>query len=247
MTYYLTRAELNRNAPEHALKALIDPGDWHDALDAHHRLIWALFPGDGLERDFLWRAAGKGRFYILSAREPRPSPLFHPMQSRPFAPTLAVGDRLGFVLRANATRDRRSAGNEAVRPGTLRRPVRNRRVDIVAHAMRQRVVSRGSRIGGDKNIWCRETADTAAREWLDAQGKRRGFAIENLIVENYRLARLVRPNGKQASFGVVNLSGVLTVREPESFVGALVSGFGRSKAFGCGLMLVRRVHPPLRE
>ena len=61
MMHFLTRAELNHNAPEHSLRALLDCGVWHDALDAHHRLIWNLFPGDGVERDFLWRAAGNGR------------------------------------------------------------------------------------------------------------------------------------------------------------------------------------------
>jgi CRISPR system Cascade subunit CasE len=33
---------------------------------------------------------------------------------------------------------------------------------------------------------------------------------------------------------------VLTVRNPASFLATLGQGFGRARAFGCGLMLIRR-------
>ena len=117
MTHYLTRAVLNRSAPERALRPLIDPADRDAAFDAHHRLIWTLFPGDNAERDFIWRADDGGKFYILSARKPHKSRLFDPLESKPFEPELEAGDRLQFVLRANATKDRRSVNGEAVRKG----------------------------------------------------------------------------------------------------------------------------------
>ena len=78
---------------------------------------------------------------------------------------------------------------------------------------------------------------------LPLQGTRSGFALEELAVEDYRIARLKRPGGGRASFGVLDLRGVLTVRDPKLFASALAAGFGRSKAFGCGLMLVRRAFP----
>ena len=49
-----------------------------------------------------------------------------------------------------------------------------------------------------------------------------------------------RRGGREATFGVLDLRGRLTVRSPEVFVEALLAGFGRAKAYGCGLMLVRR-------
>ena len=66
MTLHLTRAVLNRDAGAAALAPVLDPPNPDRALDAHHRLIWTLFPGKDAERDFLWRADGHGRFFILS-------------------------------------------------------------------------------------------------------------------------------------------------------------------------------------
>ena len=40
--------------------------------------------------------------------------------------------------------------------------------------------------------------------------------------------------------GVVDLEGILQVGDPELFLGALRKGFGRAKAYGFGLMLIRR-------
>ena len=240
MTHYLTRAVLDRKAPEHALRPLLDPADRDAAYDAHHRLMWTLFPGRDAKRDFLWRADDKGKFLILSAREPRCSSLFKPLESKTFAPVLAAGDRLAFILRANATRDRRANPDDDVTPGTRRRPRRDRRVDIVMHAMkRQGVVSR---IAGPNSRAARrmDLAEEAARAWLAGQGKRRGFSLEEVAVDDYRVVELKRRCGREATFGVLDLRGLLTVRDPEAFTGALLAGLGRAKAFGCGLMLVRR-------
>jgi CRISPR system Cascade subunit CasE len=41
-------------------------------------------------------------------------------------------------------------------------------------------------------------------------------------------------------FSALDLSGVLEVQDGEPFLAALLSGFGKAKAFGCGLMLIRR-------
>ncbi len=239
MTYYLTLAELDPEAPEHALRQLLDPPESDAAFDAHHRLIWTLFPGRDMGRDFLWRAHGKGKFLVLSARKPQGSRLFRPLQPMNFAPVLAVGDRLAFVLRANATKDRRSVRENDVVPGTKRRPRKDRRVDIVMHAMFteeqkcERIESRALRR--------MDAAEEAAMAWLAAQGERRGFTLDTMTVEDYRVCKLGHRRGHKLTFGVLDLGGQLTVRDPARFAGALLAGFGRAKAYGCGLMLVRRL------
>lgn len=48
------------------------------------------------------------------------------------------------------------------------------------------------------------------------------------------------PRRGQPQFGILDLRGSLTVTEPATFLAALARGFGRAKAFGCGLMLIRR-------
>ena len=242
MTHYLTRAMLDRNAPEHALLPLLDPADADAALDAHHRLMWTLFPGRDATRDFLWRADEKGKFLILSAREPQRSSLFKPLESKPFAPVLAAGDRLAFVLRANATRDRRSGPRDEIVPGTKRRPRRHRRVDVVMHAMQEQSIVGRTTGPQSRAVRRMEVAGEAALVWLAGQGERRGFSVDAdaLTVDDYRVRSLRHRDGKEAIFGVLDLKGLLTVRAPEVFTSALLEGFGRAKAYGFGLMLVRR-------
>ncbi|WP_308340124.1 type I-E CRISPR-associated protein Cas6/Cse3/CasE [Thiolapillus sp.] len=36
------------------------------------------------------------------------------------------------------------------------------------------------------------------------------------------------------------MQGSLTVTEPDAYLATLKQGLGRAKAFGCGLMLIRR-------
>ncbi len=240
MTYYLTRAVLDRKAPEHALKSLLDPPDGDAVLNAHHRLMWTLFPDRCAKRDFLWRSDENGKFLILSARKPQVSRLFKPLESKPFAPLLAVGDQLGFILRVNATRDRRSGPQDDVSMGARSRPTKNRRVDIVMHGIQEQGLQGGT-TGVDSRAARRlDVADEAARAWMNSQGEQRGFSIVELAVEDYRVRKLKRRRGADATFGVLDLKGMLTVFDPEVFTNALLGGFGRAKAYGCGLMLIRR-------
>ena len=68
---YLSRLSIARNPSVDALRDLIDPEHRGRAMDAQHRLLWSAFAGDPDERrDYLWRAEGKGRFYVLSKRPP---------------------------------------------------------------------------------------------------------------------------------------------------------------------------------
>ncbi len=240
MTHYLTRAVIDRQAPEHALRPLLDPTSQSQALDSHRRLIWTLFPGSDAKRDFLWRADGDGKFLIVSARQPQGSRLFRPIEFKPYTPALMEGDRLAFMLRANATKDRRPRTGEDVAEGTVRKPRRDRRVDIVMNAMREREMKGQLDDGESRRSMRMKIAEDVARSWLEGQGKLRGFTLDSLAVENYRVSGLKRRGGKDATFGILDLKGLLTVSDPEEFTKTLFRGLGRARAFGCGLMLVRR-------
>lgn len=235
MTLHLTRAVLDRNAGAAALAPLLDPPDPDQAFDAHRRLVWTLFPGRQASRDFLWRADGRGRFFILSHRSPVRSDLFRPLDTTDFTPVLAVGDRLAFVLRVNATKDRRVPEQP-----DGRRP--DRRVDLVMDALYgeagQTVAGRDRAAAGPGKRM--EIADRVAADWLAGQGRRHGFALDRVRAEDYSVRRISRGRQSPATLGVLDLSGLLTVTEPAAFVAALGVGFGRARAFGCGLMLIRR-------
>ena len=221
MTLYLSRLMLNRYAPTRALSGLLDPADAEARSDASHRLIWTLF-GDGHDRarDFLWRADGRGRFFTLSSRPPLANDLFCPPETKVFAPDLRQGDMLHFVLRANATRAKRQAEGPSARVDVV--------MDLLHGVPRdERAVKRDA------------LAQEAATAWMTRQGATKGFELAALSVEDYRVARIPRGR-KTATLGVLDMSGTLRVTDPAALVAGLGQGFGRGKAWGCGLMLIRR-------
>lgn len=246
---YLSRARLRRDAPAAALRALLVPTESSARTAAGHRLVWTLFAdAPDRERDFLWRESEPGLFYILSRRVPEDRHgLFSLDEPRPFEPALASGDRLAFALRANATVARGGG------PGRRGKPC-----DIVMDALHGVPPA-------DRARERRRVVGEVARRWLASQGERAGFALPArrdegpvaaspasgggapagddgdwpVRVLGYHALDLER-RGAPARIGVLELEGVLEVRDPGAFVAALGRGFGRAKAFGCGLMLVRR-------
>lgn len=248
---YFSRARLRHDAPVSALRALLVPTGESARIAAGHRLVWTLF-GDTPDRtrDFLWREAKPGVFYFLSRRIPEDRHgLFELDAPKPFEPALCEGDRLAFVLRANATVARGGG------PGRRGKPC-----DIVMDALRGTSPGERARVR-------RRAVETAGLAWLAGQGARAGFtfdwvkscegvvcatsedvdceapaeenACSSVRVLGYRTLRFERP-GAPVQLGVLDFEGVLLVRDPACFLDALARGFGRAKAFGCGLMLIQR-------
>ena len=229
---YLSRLNLNRAASAAALMPLLNPPDPGQAADAHHRLIWSLFSdGADRKRDFLWRFDGQGRFYALSERPPRTSDLFAPPECKTFEPTLRAGDRLQYLLRANATKDRAAVS----RMDKEARRGRDRRVDVVMDLLRSAPASekRSENRG--------QLAQVAAEAWMAKQGATKGFLPRLTVAEGYSTLELGRRRREGATFGILDLIGEIEVTDPEVFLRSLATGFGRAKAWGCGLMMIRRV------
>jgi CRISPR system Cascade subunit CasE len=83
--------------------------------------------------------------------------------------------------------------------------------------------------------------EEAGRAWFAAQGERHGFALlGEPQLDGYDQRLLRREGSPPIRFSVLDLDGVLEVREPDRFLAALCQGFGKAKAWGCGLMLIRR-------
>ena len=88
--------------------------------------------------------------------------------------------------------------------------------------------------------------ESALGNWWKRQGERCGF---NLIVDDSGLSKLqssayqwhaLAEKGKKAGFSSVDFTGELQITDIEKFKTTLFNGLGRSKAFGCGLLMVRR-------
>jgi CRISPR system Cascade subunit CasE len=221
---WLSRARLRRDASVMALARLLVPNAAARPGATHH-LVWSLF-ADGSERrrDFLWREEAPGRFMTLSSRPPVNIEGLFELDTQPFAPALTPGNRLGFTLRANPVVARATALGQ-----------RGKRHDVVMDALKS--VEPGQRAEARP-----QAVLTAGRAWLARQGTAHGFEPEDRIaVDGYDRVVIPRDTGKPAVFGTLDISGVLTVRDPVRFLAAQQVGFGRARAFGCGLMLIRRV------
>jgi hypothetical protein len=100
---YLSRLTLRRDAALAALAPLLVCDDAGPQAGIAHRLVWTAFADDpDRRRDFLWRQDEKSRWFVLSEREPHDVHGFFDVETKPFEPCLAAGNRLAFALRANA-------------------------------------------------------------------------------------------------------------------------------------------------
>ena len=89
------------------------------------------------------------------------------------------------------------------------------------------------------------TRDTSCRSPARTRGSCRGTCSSTsrgggrLRVDGHRVHRKLGRHGIVVS--TLDFEGELRVTDPEAFLSALSNGIGPAKAFGCGLMLVRRL------
>ncbi|HHT0250318.1 TPA: type I-E CRISPR-associated protein Cas6/Cse3/CasE [Raoultella ornithinolytica] len=210
---YLSRITLHTDqlSPSQLLH-LVDRGEY-----VMHQWLWELFPG-GKVREFLYRREelqGAFRFFVLSSEPPVQRDIFE-VQCRPFSPALNVGQMLRFSLRANPT---------VCKAG--------KRHDLLMEAKRQ---VKEQAVGRD--IWPYQ--QKAALEWLSHQGEQNGFFLHKVSVDAYRQQQIRREKSRQIiQFSSVDYSGLLVVSDPEIFLQRLVRGYGKSRAFGCGMMMIK--------
>ncbi|HAG0902567.1 TPA: type I-E CRISPR-associated protein Cas6/Cse3/CasE [Salmonella enterica] len=210
---YLSRITLHTSELSPAqLLHLVERGEY-----VMHQWLWDLFPGSK-ERQFLYRREelqGAFRFFVLSQEQPAASAIFD-VQTRPFAPMLSAGQTLWFNLRANPT---------VCKNG--------KRHDLLMEAKRQRKTQ-----GDSQDIWSYQ--QQAALTWLARQGEQNGFILREASVDAYRQQQIRRGKDRQMiQFSSVDYTGVLVINEPALFLQRLAQGFGKSRAFGCGMMMIK--------
>lgn len=241
MTLYLSHLCLSRRPSALALAPLLAPADPAARKSAQHNLLWSVFAdGPDRTRDFLWREERQNSFLVLSARPPAQTELFEPHQVKEFAPALTAGDRLEFQLRCNATRTEKTGGL------SVTGKEKKRHIDLVMDMLRT--------IPGRKDLSPEADsrrapermalAQQAGHIWLAKQGDKAGFRVLAAEVADYSTEVLPGHRGPrkgQPQFGILDLTGRIEITDPAAFLAQVAAGFGRAKAFGCGLMLIRRV------
>lgn len=227
MSHYFSRVRVKPGAVRSILN---QTGDAY----REHALVWQLFPGDGMPRDFLFRVdvdqQGIPVYYVVSQREPS----FHDalvVETRPYDPQLQVGELVRFDLRANPTITASKTG---------------KRHDVLTHAKYQ------ARDAGLSPEEVMRRIESAGRQWLverslglriiaDLDDLPDGLS-QSLVVARYQQHRVrARKHEKELRFATVDYSGLAKVTDPGALRKILFEGAGRAKAFGCGLLLVRRL------
>lgn len=195
---------------------------WHQAKNPYqfHQALWRLFPGHQESgRDFLFRIEqmqkGVGATLLLqSVLQPQSSeqsPLL--LAQREFVLNVSNGQHLRFRLRANPIKTIKDSSK-----GTIEKKGKNYTKTVrvpLLHEEQQQV-------------------------WLER--KLQDFAqLETLIVQPEPILYFRKAKeGRSGKIQTVLFDGVLTVTDAITFKQEVAHGIGPAKAFGCGLMLVRR-------
>ena len=246
-TLHFTRATLRTGSADlrPLLDALLSGGQ--PSRDTSHRLLWTLMPeamqaagkpdGEGGDRAaFLWARApdrdGRPAWYMLGPA-PREVVAFFDIDTKPWALALSVGDQLSFALSVHATVDR------------MHEPEKGRagrhRVDVVMDAIKR---AEQVKAGQDRGMLRHTVGTEALAQWWRTQGERHGFAADAIQLVDYGTEPLGRRRGRgqrPTEIGIAQLAGTLTVTDPAAFARKVAIGFGRAKAFGHGLLLLRRL------
>lgn len=231
---YLSRIQLRfSNLQPEMLKK------WDSAQPyASHQWLWLLFP-EQRERHFLFRQEERGGFFMLSTTPPLTQHALFLVETKSFSPQLTEGLVLDFQLRANPVITRNG-----------------KRSDVMMNAKHQAKAN-----GVEQEKWW-ELQQQAAQGWLEMQGNQHGFRLlqtepddfsqwagtesseiqtRYACVQAYQQHRFVRKaQDNPIAFSSVDFSGTLIITDALLFEQALFSGLGKSKAMGCGMLMVKR-------
>jgi CRISPR system Cascade subunit CasE len=198
-----------------------------------HQHLWRLFDVDAdAERDFLFRrehpASGFPRFYLLSDRQPLHANNVWQIETKDYRPAIRSGQQLAFTLRVNPIVTRRDAQG------------RQCRHDVVMDLKHQ---TGFKKLPASEQPLLNALVQQAGLEWLQKRAERHGFSFApgQVHIDDYQQHRASKKGGKKPiRYSTLDFTGLLTVTEVELFQQALVQGIGPAKAFGCGLLMVRR-------
>lgn len=258
---YLSRIQLKESIGQNSQLGLL----LKDRSYGIHRLLHDLF-SDGdrflfreeISNEQVSTSRSAPMYYTFSRTEPDTDSVIFDVNTKRFDPDVKAGDKLMFRLRANPTISKSVEGK--------RHSIRH---DIAMNTQREFLISECQSRGlefelskrgmitalrshqdyhGAQGYQQLQNAmeirmNNAAKDWLIKRGDKYGFTIEfnQLQATGYRWNALPEKS-RNAGFSSIDYEGVLTVTNAAYFLDKLVQGIGPSKAFGCGLMMIKRVN-----
>lgn len=224
---YFSRIRLRTDADTGALAHQLCRNDSY----REHQLLWQLFGDDpDAKRDFIFRREdhnGWPQFYLVSQRMPKDRDNVWRIDRREYQPKLRQGQRLAFILRANPVITKKNPAGK------------RKRHDLVMDLKKQCGWQQTS--GNDRSSLY-ELSQQAGEIWLSSRLERHGAKLDTLNTESYIQHQTPKKGlSKPIRYSTLDLAGTLTVNDPETFTPILYRGMGPAKAFGCGLLLIRRL------
>lgn len=222
---YLSKISLQPSAQAAAELAKLTANGAYTA----HQLLWQLFTEE-TQRNFLFREemtmSGRPEFYLLSETKPKALESIFLVQTKEFMPVLQEGQRLAYKLRVNPTVCVTDENGKSKRHDVLMHAKKHYKDDIKTSTELSFIMHQ------------------AAHEWLanDKRLAKWGIQLDSLPeVQRYSQHKSKKKSGHEIQFSSVDFEGVLTIKNPNEFLEQYRQGFGRAKALGCGLMLIRPI------
>lgn len=197
-------------------KVLVKGPACHNPYEMH-RVLWRAFPEDAdAKRDFLFHVEHSdyacAEILMQSDRRPEvPSHALRIMACKSYQPVFTQGLQLSFLLIANPIKMIKDEGNRKNSRGETKKC----RVPLIRE--------------DDQRAWIERKLDKAA-------------IIQTLIIDPANSLKFRKSKeDRDGKIQPVRFQGILQVEDAGAMTALVQKGIGPAKAFGCGLMLVRRI------
>lgn len=226
---YFSRITFNPHVDHQQLARILCNNSYRE-----HQVLWQLFDNDpNTKRDFLYRQViehGRVKYYVLSNRMPvDKTEIWHIDPPKVYDPRLSQGQKLFFMLRVNPVVIATTANEK------------KQRHDVV---MQEKKRIGYKQIPEKERPSLQQLVQQSSIKWLTARMDNNGFSLEpdQVIADGYQQHRnSINKQQHPIRYSTVDFQGILTVTNIDLFRKALFSGIGKSKAFGCGLLLIKRI------
>lgn len=214
------------------LKSTIDRANYAEVVCSNtykeHQILWKLFNGNpDAKREFIYRYEPQRNtpaYYLVSTQKPVDQNNLWNIQSKHYKPVVTTGQQFSFMLRVNPVKTKNG-----------------KRHDVVMYEKYQLNYK-----NMDRKIrpTTQELVEKTGRKWLAKRAETSGFIFDDnsIQIDSYQPKVSGRKKGKkEIRYSTMDFQGILTISDPEQFTQTLMQGIGKARAFGCGLMLIRRV------
>ncbi len=213
-----------------------------------HQVLWRLFKAnEDKMRDFLFcqdkDKNGLPVFYLVSKALPVNTEASLILdQPKPYHPKIISGEQLHFKLRANPiirvkqqrSQEEKQRQQDYRQSQGLKEKMTKKRQkhDVVMHL-------KHSLTETERLLYSQAQLEQIAGEkWLTQISEKNGFKVIQVTSQGYQQHQFKKRGIK---ISTLDFEGLLAVTDTEAFIEkALYQGVGSAKAFGCGLLLIKR-------